>query len=152
MTQDSLFDEYDQSHLDEAAAKAAEYARQQARESAERIRRAAEQRDGLVARTGSTDTQRAGAKAARPKSGTKRAKVFEAILSAGEAGITDSDLEMLLMERHPNEAGNWSKWGSSRTRGSAGSSHPGRRRSSGGSRHERRRPSTTPRRGAAMDQ
>lgn len=109
--QDSLFPEYEQFRLDVAAEQAAEIARQRARESAARIAAAADQRDGLVARQGSTDTQRAGAKAARPRSGTKRAKVYDAIESAGERGVTDYELEMLLMERHPNERWDYSNMG-----------------------------------------
>jgi hypothetical protein len=106
--QDSLFPEYDRERLDEQAERAANLARQQAAESAERIRRAVEQRDGLVAHKGSTGTQRAGAKAARPRSGTKRGKVYEAIASMGEMGVTDADLELLLMERHPHEVWSYS--------------------------------------------
>lgn len=101
--QDSLFPEYEQFRLDVAAEQAAEIARQRARESAARIAAAADQRDGLVARVGSTDTQRAGAKAAKPRSGTRRSKVYEAIVRTGERGVTDWELEGLLAEQHPHE-------------------------------------------------
>lgn len=101
--QESLFPEYSQERLNEAAERALELAKRRATESADRIRAAADQRDGLVARVGSTDTQRAGAKAAKPRSGTRRSKVYEAIARTGERGVTDWELEGLLAEQHPHE-------------------------------------------------